>query len=95
MLNLIQDRDKKAPFPANFGPVTSANIGSISQNLVLIHCYTGVKFKGHITSCQFQIIKLERRALLKKLVFLVISLENWGYDHIYNIIWFFDNLNII
>ena len=97
-LTLFRMEGKKPPPSTSFSPATSTNVGISPQNF----CHTRVKFQVH-NLCHSQVIGLEARPLLKKMVFLDKSLWNrgygnfsrgnfrvtklWSHNHIYNIIW--------
>ena len=77
-INPIQDGGLKSLPPTCFFPATSnSNVRISSQNFVTLSfdtfCQAGVKLQGQ-TLCLCQIIELEPRPSLKKVVFLVKSL---------------------
>ena len=84
--------------PISLSPVTFTNVGISPQNLLTFsfNPFATLLFNIKTHLVPVQIIELEPRPTLKKVVFLVKSLWNWGYDkvikswshdYMYNIIW--------
>ena len=73
LLTLFRTRigAKKVPH-TSFSPAASTNVGIIPKNFLTFSfqpfCHTNVKFQDH-AQCHSQIIELEPRAPLKKIVF--------------------------
>ena len=105
-INLVQDGGGAKRPPISFSTLTSTNVG-ISTQILLTFSFNPfailVQNVKAIANASPKLLNLNQEYPSKKLLFLVKSLQNWGYnyfshrnarvtklwslDHIYNIIW--------